>query len=744
MPEITYQMITCPSCSQGYSYQIALGVGCDHYISCRFCHSRIRIHTNVNSQIDRIVAAPKGENNMKTCPNCGRELKDEAKFCGGCGYKFQEVQSSQNSGTICPSCGNPLKPGAKFCGKCGTKIEAVQSSSKSDAEIAKQASFIQWNVLPGQLALKIDSQEIASYGRVKGLVVQEGLRALFFVNGKIISELAAGSYEFKSFPDVKTDADSEGKKQNIISTFFNNIKNFFRNTPQLPPNVQNVSVVLVRSVEFPLVFDVKDVATAGIRSEVGLHVLCKISNINEFYANELLDKKFIGFESIAQKLAPLVQTVLNSALSGVDPNNVASAQEKVLAEIQARIAQVYSYITATKVISLTASNQQLEQIRKMQEELYVSELELSELTKRNSFLNRLQDENNAQALRESRNQVEFQAALDKIDEDRELNEDERLKFSQMLEAQRMIREAKTEDEVDAAMQQFRKSGLLREEELDNLLAQTQQNAALRDLSYEQALNLATLANEKELDRQQLQWEIEIGNKRLENEIERQRMQDQYEDERREKERLADKAEMQDQLDMLRQAQAIRMERENAEHQRQMESMNAQNQHEEEMRRMFQNMTAEQIVAANPDITPEAANAMAEKFKAEAAAAANDRTAEMAMKQSADMQAFMKEQMQMMRDMAVAGMNANAANQQQMMAAKDAEMNRYSNGVNNAVSSVSGALKNPTTVVQQGTSVPGVSPVAPAQNAKASGNICPSCGTPHEPGAIFCENCGSSL
>ena len=187
-----------------------------------------------------------------------------------------------------------------------------------------------------------------------------------------------------------------------------------------------------------------------------------------------------------------------------------------------------------------------------------------------------------------------------------------------------------------------------------------------------------------------------------------------------------------------------MERENAEHQRQMESMNAQNQHEEEMRRMFQNMTAEQIVAANPDITPEAANAMAEKFKAEAAAAANDKTAEMALKQSADMQAFMKEQMQMMRDMAVAGMNANAANQQQMMAAKDAEMNRYSNGVNNVVSSVSGALKNPTTVVQQGTSVPGVSPVAPAQNAKASGNICPSCGTPHEPGAIFCENCGSSL
>ena len=255
------------------------------------------------------------------------------------------------------------------------------------------------------------------------------------------------------------------------------------------------------------------------------------------------------------------------------------------------------------------------------------------------------------------------------------------------------------------------------------------------------MNLATLANEKELDRQNLQWEIEIGNKRLENEITRQRMQADFEDERRRKEMEMDKEEQLTQLELLRQAQAIRNEREEAEHKRQMESDAQRIAHEEEMRRMFQNMTAEQIVAANPDITPEAAAAMAEKFKAEAAAAANDKTAEMAMKQSADMQAFMKEQMQMMRDMAVAGMGMNAQNQQNMMASKDAEMNRFANGVNNAVSSVSGALKNPNTVVQ-GAVRPVVEPVE-TTTAKSAG-VCPSCGTPHEPGAIFCENCGNSL
>ena len=43
---------------------------------------------------------------MKTCPKCGKELKDEAKFCGGCGYKFPVADSTGNAGgagTVCPS-----------------------------------------------------------------------------------------------------------------------------------------------------------------------------------------------------------------------------------------------------------------------------------------------------------------------------------------------------------------------------------------------------------------------------------------------------------------------------------------------------------------------------------------------------------------------------------------------------------------------------------------------------------------
>lgn len=719
------RMIVCPYCMQGWTYYIQPVAGGSEGKTCHYCNKNFYIFFR-DYQIERLTKSSdaglaaqntNGGNKMKKCPNCGKELKDEAKFCSGCGYKFPLAQNADQA-------------------------NAASASAASKADIEKQASYIQWNILPGQLGLKIDSREIASYGRVKGLVIQEGVKALFFINGKIAAQLDAGKYEFKSFPDVSFKDDTEEKKQGRVAAFFNNIRNFFRSTPQFPSNVQNVSVVLVRSTEFPLVFSVKDVATSGVRSEVGLHILCRVSNINDFYASMLLDKTFVSFESVKNQLEPVIKNVLNSALASFPADNLNGAQDALLAALKTQVASIYSYFDVSKIISLTAQNEELERIRKLQEELYISELELTELTKRNSFLNRLQDENNAQELREARSQVDFQAAMDKIDQDRELNEDERLKFSQMLEAQRLIREAKTQDEIDAAMAVFEKSGMLREEELDNVRAQVEQNAALRDLSYEQALNLATLSNEKELDRQRLQWEIEVGNQRIQNELERQRMQAAYEDERRQKEMEMDKQEQLTQLELLRQAQAIRNEREQAEHERQMEANAQKIQHEEEMRRMFQNMTAEQIVAANPDITPEAAAAMAEKFKAEAAAAANDKTAQMAMKQSADMQAFMQQQMQMMRDMAVAGMGMNAQNQQNMMAAKDAEMNRFAGGVNNAVSSVAGALKNPNTVVQRTAGSPVVEPVE-TTSAK-SAHVCPGCGTPYADGAIFCENCGTSL
>lgn len=64
---------------------------------------------------------------VQVCPNCGKEMDNEARFCSACGTKLiveeQTVETIEKPMiSVCKNCGNQLKPGAHFCGKCGTAV----------------------------------------------------------------------------------------------------------------------------------------------------------------------------------------------------------------------------------------------------------------------------------------------------------------------------------------------------------------------------------------------------------------------------------------------------------------------------------------------------------------------------------------------------------------------------------------------------------------------------------------------
>ncbi len=50
------------------------------------------------------------------CSNCGAELPDGAKFCGGCG-------KAVSASATCAHCSGKLPAGSKFCVNCGKKVE---------------------------------------------------------------------------------------------------------------------------------------------------------------------------------------------------------------------------------------------------------------------------------------------------------------------------------------------------------------------------------------------------------------------------------------------------------------------------------------------------------------------------------------------------------------------------------------------------------------------------------------------
>ena len=187
--------------------------------------------------------------------------------------------------------------------------------------------------------------------------------------------------------------------------------------------------------------------------------------------------------------------------------------------------------------------------------------------------------------------------------------------------------------------------------------------------------------------------------------------------------------------------------------------------------------AKQIMAANPNISEAAAQALAKKFEAEAAAAQNDRTAQMATEQKNEMKDFMQQmmsqqmqmsmqQMQMMRDTSIANASAFSGMQQTMMGAKQAELDRTRadaaannammlDGMKTTVGAMSGivgaaaAHAAPASPAPSAAAAPAAVPVAPpsAPQAKAmppTAPKCPSCGAELEPGAAFCGECGASL
>lgn len=55
------------------------------------------------------------------CPNCNREIPNEANFCLHCGTKIVKDSTIE-----CPSCHHVIPSDSKFCPDCGTKLQVVE------------------------------------------------------------------------------------------------------------------------------------------------------------------------------------------------------------------------------------------------------------------------------------------------------------------------------------------------------------------------------------------------------------------------------------------------------------------------------------------------------------------------------------------------------------------------------------------------------------------------------------------
>lgn len=719
------------------------------------------------------------------CQNCNSELLEGAKFCTTCGTPV----AAQPAGGVCGKCGARLLPGAKFCTTCGAPAAAAPESAPAPeaqaaegGELAAVKQKIFWNIQKGEVACRVNESEFVSYDSAQGLIVNDGTTAYIKANGKVLAEIHGGIYDFVD-PDeqerilesrrggaagalagggcflinallgrrVKDKFDKSGdpERQRSLDAVIESMKRHEAFSLTLKLDKSFSLVFGSGTAEEMAEFKPMTVRTKLLDLQMGLRAIFRISDFDRFAEYFLTDERVATTLKIAGKLQPTIQNAVQAVMQDreVEGTSIpADVVELITAKIVAAGDQFYG-LTLERVAEVAASNEDLERLRSLSRELYLSEQELDFLRRTNDFRNRLATETNGQAIADARSDLQLYQGLQEVNKDRLLADDELDKFYTVLSREKRIRDAQSEDEVEAALSDIEKTGLLREEDVENLRIDITERRYQRG----QVIKLMQLKDEIEFEKVRTAGEGQIAVETMRQGLELQeltlahrRREDEYSDDRRAKEREQmradreaelelDDAEMNAQIERLRKVKEINREdkKMDLDHEREMERL------KQEALDKKARMTAEQLmaVAAGENLDSQAAVKFAESFSAGKNVEQVQQAAEARIADSQRHEDRMLEMMREMKEMATTMTGHIVQN-------KDEERDRYRERMERQEERVDktqdSALEYATRNNQQ--AAPKPQPQAP----QSVGRVCPDCGTVAAQGVRFCAHCGRDL
>ena len=131
--------------------------------------------------------------NIMKCPKCQTEVAEVYKFCPKCRTRLQPVESSQSNGlnSVLPPPTNNV----------ASQASTQPAESPNNLFIFSKNKAI-WQIEPGEVACRVNEQAFANLSQVSGLIISSGTTAVVYVDGKKVTELSAGTYEFVSQSEV--------------------------------------------------------------------------------------------------------------------------------------------------------------------------------------------------------------------------------------------------------------------------------------------------------------------------------------------------------------------------------------------------------------------------------------------------------------------------------------------------------------------------------------------------------------
>ncbi len=455
-----------------------------------------------------------------------------------------------------------------------------------------------WNIQPGEIARKISERELEEVEKLKGIIVQEGCTAVIYANGELVSTLSAGAYLFyKSVEEEKAAIKSAVEKAE--KEMAENEKRERDRKRQETPSFRELGIVgeigrgfswlgriifgekkgeqkekaqkrkldyarlLASATQVPIlsVYIVSNrfvtltfggavnengelafrpyTIPVGIHNvEIGTSLQMRVSDIFAFATNYLADRSSVSTRELQQMLNGTVETLLRQALRNQEYEQSGLSQEMVevlKVQIQQAVNQQLYGIECTQVLTITDNNQDFERFRQVERQLYNTEKELDFMHRTGEFRNRMEVEANSQQISSAHNAEDLRHALQSINKDQLLHDDELEEFVLLLNSQKRIRQAKTEEDEHEALEDLRKNRLVKQEEMDVL----EDELAHKKIPREEITQIMRIQSQQNVDAARIKAEWALDDSRTDHDWEREELERRrnwgIEDEQRERE-----------------------------------------------------------------------------------------------------------------------------------------------------------------------------------------------------------------
>lgn len=439
----------------------------------------------------------------------------------------------------CPKCNFPVLPKFDKCPKCGTPLKEARATKPTtdfdfDAPAPKAApkpaaggfdfdapapepvaskvpqpvdgvSIISgkavWSLGPGQIARRVTEREMADCGAVKGVVVQDGVTAAVFSDGKLVQTLDGGIYRFSNEivrvpgkPAVmKTPQGgekpvaaevrpvAEEKKQGFLKRLFG-AKKETKETKETKPGApstttvlkpkpsvseqRNTSVVVIYLISNrvfeesfgsagSVTYEPFEVTAAGTPLKVGASMQMRVTDFETFRRQYLIDSNEVSVETIRRMMTPWVKQILEHAFAPmqVTDGRLTPQQQESLKQTLGTMLQNRLFgMSIINIFDLVTRDDDFERLREQQRELARAEKENEVYVRETEFRNRLADfearqeaerltKDNDASLSREKEYARFETALAELNRDKLLTEDELKQFMAQHEMEMRLADA---------------------------------------------------------------------------------------------------------------------------------------------------------------------------------------------------------------------------------------------------------------------------------------------------------------